>query len=48
MLVGIKFGSLASNYVLHTIGGFKFDGVVQYRHTHMHTVEILMDFNLVV
>ena len=34
--------------MLNTIGGFKFGGMVWYRHTHMYKVEILADFNLVV
>ena len=44
----IKFSGLAQNDVLSTIDGFKFGGMVRYCHSHMHTVEILVDYNLAV
>ena len=44
----IKFGSFAPNDVFHTIGGFKFGGMVRYCHTYMHAEKSLADFNLAV
>ena len=44
----IKFGGFAPNNVSNTIGGFKFGGMVRYRHMNMHTEKNLVGFNLAV
>ena len=41
----IKFGGFAPNDVFNTIGGFKFGGMVWYRHTYVHAEK---KFNLVI
>ena len=45
--MGIKFGGLVPNRHYTNIGGFKFGGVVWYRHTYIRTEENLVDINLV-
>ena len=42
----MKFGGLAPNDVLNDIGGFEFGASARYHHLYMHTIEILMDFDL--
>ena len=44
-MVVIKFGGFAPNDV---ISGFKFGGMVRYRHMYMHMKKSLADFNLAI